>query len=250
MLAPDKPHRFRPVIADPKTPGASTIVSNIVALPSKSDVLQPVRQALGMGIADALGLGGKTVIAEGWAERYVLLEMSDACAASGRTSLGTGVTVLPAGGSGKKMIPFAAMAIAEKAKVVLLVDDDTAGRGTLKLIDSQLPDAVPCIRTHEEETQTNRELEDLFNPEYYLELVNASHADVDNFKALSIGDIDTVDPICDELKAKFKAVGLGDFQKLRPAIELQKQRELGNAPDDASLDRFAELFGKLKQGLK
>jgi hypothetical protein len=250
MLAPDKPHRFRPLVADDEHPDATRVVPNIMSVPSKSDVMQPVRQALGMGIADAIGLGGTCVVAEGWAERYVLLEMSELCKTASLKTLSAVTTVLPAGGSGKKTLPFAAMAVAEKASAVVLVDDDNAGRSTVTLIEKTLPNAIPTVRTHEEAAQTNRELEDLFEPEYYLGLVNESHRGVKGYRPISLADVDTGKPICDEVGRVFKAQSIGTFQKLRPAMELQKRRELGEAPDKKTLARFSGLFERLTTALK
>ncbi len=249
MLSPEKPHTFRPLIADPDTPNATKVMPNIMAVSSKSDVMQPVRQALGMGIADAIGLGGLNVVAEGWAERYVLLAMSDFCRDSSRAALSATTTILPAGGSGKKMLPFAAMAVAEKTSVVVLVDDDKAGRNTVTLLEKTLPRAVPSVRTHDEAQQTDRELEDIFAPAFYLGLVNAAHADVDGYKPIEIRDIDLGKPICNAVEERFKANGLGKFQKLRPAMELPKRRELGESPDDVTLDQFAALFARLNGAL-
>jgi predicted ATPase len=249
MLSPDKPHTFRPLVADPDTPGATKVVPDITAVPSKADVMQPVRQALGMGIADAIGFGGTNVVAEGWAERYVLLAMSAFCRAKGLTALSTTTTVLPAGGSGKKMLPFAAMAVAESTRAVVLVDDDKAGRSTVTLLERALPGAVPLVRTHDEAEQTNRELEDVFAPAFYVDLVNASHADVAKYTPIELKDIDLSKPICNAVEDRFKASGLGKFQKLRPAMELQKRLELGSEPDEATLNQFASLFDRLTDAL-
>lgn len=249
MLSPEKPHTFRPLVADPDTPHATKVMPNIMGLSSKLDVMQPVRQVLGMGIADAIGLGGLNVIAEGWAERYVLLSMSALCAKNSLDALSSTTTVLPAGGSGKKMVPFAAMAVAEHTKVVVLVDDDKGGRSTTAELEKVLPNAAPIVRTHEEGTETSRELEDIFAPEFYLELVNASHKDVKNYQPIGINDIDSNKSICDTIQDQFKKNNLGAFQKLRPAMELQKQLELGNSPDKLTLDRFATLFRRLNKAL-
>lgn len=249
MLSPNKPHTFRPLIADPDTPNATRVVPNITALPSKSDVMQPVRQVLGMGIADAIGLGGRNVIAEGWAERYVLLAMSERCRETKRNCLSATTTVLPAGGTGKKMLPLASMAVAERTKVVVLVDDDSAGRSTSSLLERTLPGAVTVVRTHEQTTQTGLELEDLFARDYFLDLVNSAHKDVSGYGGISTADLGSESSVCDAVSAAFKAKGLGDFQKLRPAIELARRVETGEDVDDVSLDQFSELFGRLSAAL-
>jgi hypothetical protein len=98
-------------------------------------------------------------------------------------------------------------------------------------------------------TRRGRELEDLFSIDQYLNLVNASHADVPGFAPIKASGIDSSTPICDALKKEFAKQGLGGFQKLRPAMELQRRLELGEAPDDETLAQFAVLFGRLNSSL-
>ena len=250
MLAPDKPHRFRLLIADRTTSNATKVVPNVMAVSSKADALQPVRQALGMNIAEAIGLGGRNVIAEGWAERYVLLAMSDFCKDTDRSHLTPATTILPAGGSGKKVLPLATMAVAEDTRVVVLVDDDRAGSNTVALLKRELPGAVPIVRTHEEGAQTGRELEDLFTPAKFVDLVNTSHADVDGYTTLELSSLDLSKPICDAIAERFTAEGLGTFQKMRVAMEVHRRRELRQLPDDATLETFANLFDRLNEALR
>lgn len=130
------------------------------------------------------------------------------------------------------------------------MDDDSAGRTTETLIQKTFPDAIPIVRTHQEAEPTNRELEDLFEPEYFLGLVNDSHREVKEYTPIELTDIDLSKPVCDEVARVFKARKLGGFQKLRPAMELQKRRELGESPDKETLGRFSELFDRITAGLK
>lgn len=250
MLQPHKPHRFRLLVADPTTPGAATVVSNINAIGSKNDVMKPVREALGISIADAVGLGSRTVIGEGLAERYVLLAMSTACQRADGAALADNVTVLPAGGSGRKMVPLVALAASEKTRAVVLVDDDKAGRDTEKLLGKVLPGAIAIVRTHDEAEQTGRELEDLFDRSYYVTLVNDAHRDVEGFAPLKTSGLDKTKPVCDAVEEAFKDQGLGRFQKLKVALELQGKVELGETPGQRSLEAFSALFSRLNSALK
>jgi energy-coupling factor transporter ATP-binding protein EcfA2 len=249
MLQADKPHRFRPLVVDDKDAGTTKVVPNINSIGSRDDVMKPVREVLGLGIADAIAFGTTTVIGEGLSERYLLLSMSSFCRDARLTALDEKTTVLPAGGSGKKMLPLAALAASEKTKAVVLVDDDKAGRATEKAIVKILPGALQVVRTHEIENG-GLEIEDLFDRMYYVELVNDAHRDVANYSLLEESDLDNDKSICDAVDAAFKARNLGEFQKLRPAIELQRRLELGERPDERSLDAFSELFSRLNGALK
>lgn len=250
MLQADKPDRFRPLVADEDAQGATRVVANINAVPSGDDVMRPVRESLGMGIADAIGLGGTTVISEGMAERYALLAMSAFCRKAGKAALPETTTVLPTGGSGKKMLPFVGLAASEKTKAVVLVDDDKAGRDTAAMIEKTLPGAVAVVRVSEENGQTNHETEDLFDRAYYVGLVNDAHRDVPGFKPLRPEDLDPNLRTCEAVEAAFKTAKLGKFQKLRVALELGKRVELNETPDGLSLENFAELFTRLNDALE
>jgi hypothetical protein len=176
--------------------------------------------------------------------------MSDFCRDNDRPCLAPTTTILPAGGSGKKSLPLATMAVAEGTKVVLLVDNDRAGRGTVTLLNRELPGAVATVRTHEDSEQTDRELEDLFAPSTFVQLVNVSHSAVAGYKPLQTEELDVNKPICDAIKDRFVANGLGAFQKMRPAMEIQKRRELNEIPDVTTLDQFGNLFERLNEALK
>lgn len=246
MLMPDRPRSYRLFVKDDKHPEAAIVVPDITKLSTKSDVLQPVRQALGMGIANAIGLGGSNLITEGWTDRLVVLTMSSFCDSQNLTHLRTPlISVLPAGGSGSKMMPLASMALAESTKVVLLVDNDKAGDSTQKILDKVYPGLIPLVRTHNGPNEKNLELEDLFERSFYLQLVNDSHHAVAGYSAISLSDLDNTLPICDAMKKRFKEIGLGDFQKMLPAIELQGRLERNLIPDASHLDKFANLFTRI-----
>jgi predicted ATP-dependent endonuclease of OLD family len=250
MLPIEKPHTYRPLVADPKSKDAVVVEPNVMGLAQNSDVMQPVRQALGMGIADAIGLGGKNVVVEGWVDRYVLIAMSAFCKTKGLSHLSDDVSVLPAGGSGKKMLPLATMAVAGNTKAVVLVDDDKAGRETIGAIASVLREAVRVIRTHEEALPTDREIEDLLDVEYYVELVNSSYAGVPGFTKIDSSDVDTTKPIVNEIAAQLKSMKIKGFQKTRPALELHRRSVEDDIPPIEVLNPFSSLFDRINEALK
>ena len=141
------------------------------------------------------------------------------------------------------------MAVAKNTKLVVLVDDDTAGRGTINLLEKELPGAVASVRTHDELAKTDRELEDLFAPSTFVDLVNASHTAIKGYVPIRVEDLDSTKPICDAVQDAFRTAGLGDLQKLRPAMEIQKRLQVGKVPDKETLDRFGALFKRLNDAL-
>lgn len=98
-------HRLRLLVS--RSDGTVPVQPEIQKVASKNDVLQPVRASLGLGVAEAISLGGKTVVVEGFADDYYVDSMRRHCTNSGVESLPDDVTILVAGGAGKKMLPLA-----------------------------------------------------------------------------------------------------------------------------------------------
>jgi predicted ATP-dependent endonuclease of OLD family len=251
MIPSSHLHRLRLFVPDADHPGAIRVESKMQALPSRADVLKPVRAALGVGIAESITLGDATVIVEGPADTYILDGAATFCRAAGLPSLSPEVLTLPAGGAGEKMLPLAAFCAGEQMRGVVLVDDDAEGQRAERLITHRFEGLVAVVRTHQGSgAATGLELEDLLEREYYLELVNDAYRGVARFADLTLPNLPENVPITDALKQVFTDRGWGGFQKLRVARELQVRAELGqDAPPRTSLERFSELFERLNQGL-
>ena len=244
-------HRLRLMLPG-KPPGTVKVENDFHKLKTSHDVMQPVRASLGMGIAEAISLGVSNVAVEGLVDMYYLDTMRAFCRDARKTTLGDDVTLLPAGGTGSKMMPMASFILGERARGAVLLDDDRSGHEARRAIEKQFSDLVPIIFTNPAATRTptGLEIEDLFDRGYFVELLNDSYASVDAFNDLSVGDLDPDKPICDAIKTVFEARGIGGFQKLRPARQLQMRLQLGEKePDAGSLDAFAGLFDRLNNKL-
>jgi hypothetical protein len=91
------------------------------------------------------------------------------------------------------------------------------------------------------------ELEDLFDPAFYCELLTESHLDVPGFGPVDEADLSRVGPLADQVKSLFQARGYGGFQKLRPAQAFMARVDVGAGPGDACLDRFDDLFKRIRR---
>jgi hypothetical protein len=244
-------HRLRLMLPG-KEPGTIRVENDFHKLKTTADVMQPVRAALGMGIADAISLGASNVIVEGLVDTYYLDSMRAFCRDAQKDSLGDDVTLLAAGGAGRKMLPMASFILGERARGVVLLDDDRAGHEARRAIEGQFSDLVPIVFTNPAATRTadRLEIEDLFDREYFIDLVNDSYSSVAGFTNLASSDVDPAKSICDAIKEVFDTRGIGGFQKLRPARQLQVRVTLDEKPpDDDSLNAFAELFVRLNAAL-
>jgi hypothetical protein len=124
------------------------------------------------------------------------------CRDAGKTSLPDDMTLLPAGGAGKKMLPMVSFMLGERARGAVLLDDDRAGHDARREIEKQFSDLVPITFTtpHATRTPTGYEIEDLFDRNYFVDLLNDSYASVATFTDLSPGELDPAKPICVAIK--------------------------------------------------
>lgn len=227
--------------------GTVRIESDIQKVGSSHDALQPVRAALGMGIASAISLGARNLIVEGFADDYYVDAMRRACGRAGLPTLSDDCTILVTGGAGKKMLPLSSFIVSEKTRGAVLLDDDRAGRSAMREIQRHLGDRIPVVFTHEEPEgpPSGRSIEDLFERRYFVELLNEAYADIGTYNVLDADDLDPEKPICVAIDEIFQARAIGGFEKLRPARELQARVRLGREPDDQTLERFSGLFERL-----
>lgn len=242
--------RVRLLVADEQVPGAVTVQPNIYSVSSKADVLQPIRAALGVGVADSITLGTSTIGVEGAADMYLLDAMNTFCRRANRQALPAEVTILPAGGSGEKMMWLAAFLASGQMTGALLVDSDTAGRSTRRLARERFDELVAVEFTRSDDEALDETLEDLVDRDYYAGLANETLAQRDGAESVATADLPD-GSICKALQKVFKEREYGDFQKLKAALILQARAQLEeNPPPDPTLAAFEDLFARLMTAMR
>lgn len=249
MIPKSQMDRLRLLVA--RSNGTVRIVSDIHKVGATHDAWQPVRAALGMGIAHAISLGAKNLIVEGFADDYYVDAMRRACDAAELATLPDDITVLVSGGAGKKMLPLSSFVVSEKTLGAVLLDDDRAGHSAKREIERHLGEHVPIVFTRTPGASPSGEsIEDLFERAYFVDLLNDAYADVATYGMVNATDLTPDKPICEAIDEVFEARGMGGFQKLRPARELQTRVRLGQRPpDQATFNAFADLFERLNSAL-
>lgn len=245
MIPREHPERIRLLV---EQEDGTVVIESRPHKKSDADVMKPLRAAIGMTIADTISLGTRSVICEGMADLYILRAASAFNERAGRSSLPKTTTLLPAGGT-DKILPLASFLAGEVVDGVVLVDDDTAGRRIETQAEKRFASLVPVVRTHDtprNEAASGLEIEDMIEDAYYCELINESHSHIDGFTPLDAGDVAGDGPLVERVKTAFEARGLGSFQKLLPATAFAARVESGEAPGDATLDRFSDLFERIR----
>ncbi len=227
----------------PEQEGTKVLTEVLRATP---DSLFPLQGALGYEIHQTLFIGPNSLVVEGVSDLLYLQTVSEALHAAGKEGLSPEWTITPVGGSGN--VPtFVALIGAQ------------SGMNTAVLIDYQITDSQKVenlykkkllkkrqVMTFAEFTEANEaDIEDMFGPEFYLDLVNAEFGTKIRDNVLP----QTSERIITRLENHFENEPLPDgvaFNHYRPARYLSENTSSLQIPEHA-LNRFESIFKALNQ---
>jgi predicted ATPase len=124
MVPPDAINIVRTVNIDPDK---GTYVTDLPSGDART--LFPLQAALGYHLSQTLFVGHSNLIVEGVTDFWILSTVNAHLAAGGTAALPDELTITPAGGAGKVSY-MAALLTSEELTVLVLLDDDRAGRET------------------------------------------------------------------------------------------------------------------------
>ena len=116
-------HRVRPVTEDDT--GHSRITAE--TWPEDRETIFPLQAGAGYAMIRGLFQHQKNVLVEGMTDFYYLQALSQQCARSGRTALSDDIYITPCGGT-KNVGYLASLFLGHKARPLVLLDGDDAGR--------------------------------------------------------------------------------------------------------------------------
>lgn len=266
LIEKSYPSRIRTIEASGENQAAS-ITTDIFE--SGDDTLEPLRNALGIGLGDSLFVSKRQIIVEGPADYYILAGI----AVYDRDTLQRNildweeVAVTPAGGA-TEVPKKAAWFESEEIRYAMLLDSDEGGREVRDDIQNQYhilengrEKTVMLRSQHSEEDIT---IEDLFDPELYVDCFNTVYSRIFNdfeevdVKETTDADDDVVEIdgraydgtlITDLLKDVLLTRGLinedDDIGKVRIANELKQRLDQGKVNGEA-ISGFDPILGELK----
>ena len=180
MVPVDKLQRVRIVedkVDRTKTPRKSygTKVSHDV-LEVEADTLFPLQGALGYEATQTLFVGEHTLLVEGPSDILYLQALSSTLGARGRTKLDSRWTMCPAGGI-DRIMPFVSLFAGKDLHVAVLTDLAHGAKGKVDRIrKSDVLRAGHFYTVADFIDATEADIEDIFDPEVYVEIVNRSYA--------------------------------------------------------------------------
>ncbi len=227
---------------------------------SMYDSLQVIRAAIGADISDSLFGHKNNIIVEGYSDVLYLEAMSNYLRRIGRKNLNLGkVMIIGAGGADK--VPYIlSWQIAEKYKVLAILDADGEGRKAKQEMERRNigidvnKDVLMLNEISDELKSKSLEIEDLFTDEFYNEAVNRAYSEFFEDKLgrskIDLGEIPSNGPKTKRYAKFFKENELGGFDKVKVAKEVKKilSRKISKDMENMlgeTVDRFEELFIKI-----
>lgn len=218
-------------------------------LDASGDSLFPLQGALGYEMYQTLFVGPNSLVVEGASDLMYLQTMSAILEEEGRTGLSPKWTITPVGGSGK--VPtFVALLGAQKGmKVATLIDIQKKDQQTIESLFKQKLLKKSHVLTFADFTGTTEaDIEDMFDPAFYLQLVNEEFRSVLQ-KPVTEADLNSFPRILTRLDAYFATHPMKHSTTLshyRPARYLTEHAgALKSSMSKTTLDRFEEAFKRL-----
>jgi predicted ATPase len=203
---------------------------------ARKETINPIQGALGYDLAQTLFIGPDNLVVEGASDYLYLQVMSGHLRTLKRTHLDPRWVIVPVAGLEK--IPTFVALLGSQLRVAVLVD--SAGGGSQRLasmVDRHLLEPNRLLPVTSITGTKEADIEDMFDSNFYLDLLKASGAAKVTASQLKGGDRIT--------KKIERAIGKA-YDHYDPArYLLENQISLLPKVDSATLDRFEELFKRL-----
>lgn len=213
-------------------------------LEASEDSLFPLQGALGFDIYQTLFVGPDSLVVEGVSDLLYLQAVSSLLQRKGEPGLDTKWTITPVGGSDKVPTFVAMIGAKSRMHVAVLVDFQKKDQQTIEnLYKSKLLKKNHVLTFADFVKSKEADIEDMFNPGYYLKLVNGEFG-----TSIKVEDLPVGPPrILVRLEQYFAEHPLPDgatFNHYRPAryfVENVESMEMS----DSQLGRFRAAFAAL-----
>ena len=236
----------------PKEQDGTKVVTNI--LDATGDSIFPLQGALGYEIQQTLFIGPNSLVVEGPSDLLFLKTISSALEREGKVGLSDKWVITPVGGIGKVPTFVSLLAPQSGMNVATLLDFQTKDKQIIEDLYKKKILKTKQVMTYAEFLTINEaDIEDLFERDFYLDLVNAEFRSQLN-SPLNISDINLNDPrILRSIEAFLADNPLksGQFNHYRPARYFSEHiSKLWSNVSDDTKDRFEAINKRLNGLLK
>ena len=227
---------------DPEEQDGTRVITEV--LEATEDSLFPLQGALGYEIHQTLFVGPNSLIVEGVSDLLYLQTMSGLLQKRGEPGLSEDWTITPVGGADKVPAFVALLGAQRTMNVAVLLDVQKKDRQKIEnIFKKKLLQQKKVLTYADFVCADEADVEDLFDPEFYLLLVNGVFgSDLSHLKGKHPRILRRIEghlaqqPLPDNAK----------FNHYRPAYYFSSKIDsLAERVDAETLDRFQRVFGKL-----
>ena len=227
----------------PEQEGTKVLTEVLNATP---DSLFPLQGALGYEIHQTLFIGPNSLVVEGVSDLLYIQTVSGALYTAGREGLSPEWTITPVGGSGKVPTFVALIGAQSGMNAAVLIDFQEKDSQIIENLYKEKLLKRNQVLTFADFTDADEaDIEDLFGPDFYLDLVNGEFGTM-----IREGDLPQVSPrIIRRLEKHFENTPLPNsakFNHYRPARYLSENTATLQISDHA-LDQFEMVFKELNR---
>lgn len=235
--------RVRTVVDDEKR---GTLVSSDV-LRADTETAFPLHAALGIELSQTLFVGPDVLLVEGYSDLLYLEALSQTLTRSGRQGLQDRWVIAPARGIAK-LPALVTLLAANKLNTVVLADSSsTDGAPVERLREAGRLGAGGLVEISEITGSSPADIEDLFEPAFYLRLVNVAYAGELHGAALTLEELPADKRLVRRVERAFHARGIngGRLNHLSPARALTRDPLLSEQIDATTLEQAERLFNAI-----
>ena len=224
-----------------------TVISSDT-LSNDQDTVFPLQVALGHNLAHTLFLAPHCLMVNSAADLIYLQILGEICAGKGYQRLDPRWVVIPVGNADN--LPMFVSLLGENyVSVAVLMDVTPKNKAKMDLINkNSVIQRNNPVRWVEVQKIRTADIEDIFEPAFYLRLVNESYA-MELLEPVSMKAISAKDPrIVQRLEAHFKSENIagGHFDSYRPAAWLlENHAQLRHDISDDAIERAVSMFQRV-----
>jgi predicted ATP-dependent endonuclease of OLD family len=215
------------------------------------DTVFPIQAALGYEIGQTLFVAPNTLLVEGPSDLIYLSLLSRAVERRKGSGIDRRWAVTPVGGV-RKMAAFVSLFGANQLNTCLLIDVSSSEKQVVtNLVSGGGLDEKNVVQMSEFVDAKDADIEDLFDPEFYLELVKGAYPGT-QAAALTAEMIKAGNPrIVKRIETTLESFGMTQFSHLEPARYFEREEAtLLDQLSSGTLDRAQALFDRVNELLK
>ena len=230
----------------PENQRGTKVITEI--LDATPDSLFPLQGALGYEIYQTLFIGPNSLVVEGVSDLLYIQTISALLQERGEVGLSTDWTITPVGGSDKVPTFVALIGAQTHLNIAVLIDYQKKDQQVIaNLYKRKLLSKKHVVTYADFVPSGEADIEDMFNPDFYLQLVNGAYG-----SSVDVDDLSMADPRIlrriDQYLEKNPLPNDANFNHYRPARYFSDN--IGSLADELSeleLNRFQKAFDALNK---